>query len=33
MEEYRVLGSENFLALLEKNQLTIARLSQSGISQ
>ncbi len=33
MEEYRVLGSEDFIALLEKNQLTIARLSQSGISQ
>jgi predicted glycoside hydrolase/deacetylase ChbG (UPF0249 family) len=33
IEEYRVLGSEDFIALLEKNQLTIARLSQSGISQ
>lgn len=33
MEEYRVLGSEDFIALLEKNQLTIARLSQSGIRQ
>ena len=33
IEEYRVLGSEDFIALLKKNQLTIARLSQSGISQ
>lgn len=33
VEEYRVLGSQDFIALLEKNQLTIARLSQSGIRQ
>jgi predicted glycoside hydrolase/deacetylase ChbG (UPF0249 family) len=33
IEEYRVLGSEDFIALLEKNHLTIARLSQSGIVQ
>jgi predicted glycoside hydrolase/deacetylase ChbG (UPF0249 family) len=33
IEEYRVLGSEDFIALLEINQLTIARLSQSGIGQ
>ncbi len=33
IEEYRVLSSEDFIALLEINQLTIARLSQSGIRQ
>lgn len=33
VEEYRVLGSEDFIALLEKNQLTITRLSQADIRQ
>lgn len=32
MEEYRVLGSKDFIALLEKNHLTVARLTQSAIN-